>query len=144
MQNHRISARSSSRVSRFSNSTLVRVLCVVSCLFLIFGPIYLCLRAAGSTRDRVVADYTMLTSVDSFLQMNAAMIANAAVSRSREAYRAYLAWRILRKLATLLVLFILKFLWVVKIMIHIRCTLKLFSLMATNRFVLESCNPIRS
>ena len=78
-------------MSRFSNSTLVRVLCVVSCLFLIFGPIYLCLRASGSTRDRIVADYSMLTTVDAFFQLNAAMIANAAVSRSRETYRAYLA-----------------------------------------------------
>jgi hypothetical protein len=89
--NNRITARSSSKMSRFSNSTLVRVLCVVSCLFLIFGPIYLCLRAAGSTRDQVVADYTMITPIDTFLHFNAGIIANAAIGRSQELYLAHLA-----------------------------------------------------
>ncbi|CAF1472992.1 unnamed protein product, partial [Adineta ricciae] len=60
VNNDRIAARSSSKLSRFSNSTVVRVLCVVSCLFLIFGPIYLCLRSAGATRDQIVADYSMV------------------------------------------------------------------------------------
>lgn len=91
MNNNRISARSSSKMSRFSNSTLVRVLCVISCLFLIFGPIYLCLRAAGSTKDRIVADYTLVAPVDTFLHFNAGVIANAAIGRSNDLYVAHLA-----------------------------------------------------
>jgi hypothetical protein len=91
VHNNRITARSSSKLSRFSNSTLVRVLCVISCLFLIFGPIYLCLRAAGSTKDRIVADYSMVTPVDTFLHFNAGIIANAAISRSKELYLAHIA-----------------------------------------------------
>ncbi|UJR27841.1 hypothetical protein I4U23_009107 [Adineta vaga] len=91
VNNNRIAARSSSKMSRFSNSTVVRVLCVISCLFLIFGPIYLCLRSAGSTRDRIVADYSMAAPVDTFLHFNAGIIANAAMGRSRELYSAYLA-----------------------------------------------------
>ena len=91
MDNNRIAARSSSKMSRFSNSTLVRFLCVISCLFLIFGPIYLCLRAAGATRDRIVADYSMVAPVDTFLHFNSGIIANAAMGRSREHYSAYLA-----------------------------------------------------
>jgi hypothetical protein len=78
-------------LSRFSSSTLVRVLCVLTCLFLIFGPIYLCLRAAGSTKDQIVADYSMIAPVDTFLHFNAGVIANAAIGRSRELYPAYLA-----------------------------------------------------
>ncbi len=78
-------------MSRFSSSTLVRVLCVLTCLFLIFGPIYLCLRAAGSTKDQIVADYSMIAPVDTFLHFNAGIIANAAMGRSRERYAAYLA-----------------------------------------------------
>jgi hypothetical protein len=89
--NNRISARSSSKLSRFSSSTLVRVLCVLSCLFLIFGPIYLCLRSAGSTKDKIVADYSMVASTDTFLRLNAGVIANAVMGRSRELYPAYLA-----------------------------------------------------
>jgi hypothetical protein len=91
VNNNRITARSSSKMSRFSNSTLVRVLCVVSCLFIIFGPIYLCLRAAGSTRDQIVADYSMSAPVDTFLYFNSGIIANAAIGRSRELYLAHLA-----------------------------------------------------
>ncbi|CAF2421824.1 unnamed protein product [Rotaria sp. Silwood2] len=91
IENHRISARSSSKLSRFSNSTLVRVLCVVSCFFLIFGPIYLCLRAAGSTRDQIVADYAMVAPIDTFLHFNSGVIANAAIGRSRQLYAAYFA-----------------------------------------------------
>jgi len=91
VHNNRIAARSSSKLSRFSNSTLVRVLCVISCLLLIFGPIYLCLRAAGSTKDRIVADYSMVTPVDTFLHFNAGIIANAAISRSKELYLAHIA-----------------------------------------------------
>ena len=91
MDNTRISARSSSNISRFSNSLLVRVLCVVSCLFIIFGPIYCCLRAAGSVKDRIIADYTMVTSSDDFLRLNAGAIANAAMGRSRDNFIAYLA-----------------------------------------------------
>ncbi|CAF1080071.1 unnamed protein product [Rotaria magnacalcarata] len=90
MGNHRISARSPSTLSRFSNSTLVRVLCVVSCLCIIFGPIYLCLRAAGSTRDQIVADYAMAAPIDTFLHFNAGVIANAAISRSQHSHIAYI------------------------------------------------------
>jgi hypothetical protein len=89
--NNKITARSSSKLSRFSNSMLVRVLCVLTCLFLIFGPIYLCLRAAGSTKDNIVADYTMVAPVDTFLHFNGGVIANATMGRSRELYHAYLA-----------------------------------------------------
>ena len=78
-------------MSRFSSSTVVRVLCVISCLFLIFGPIYLCLRAAGSTKDKIVADYSMTAPVDTFLHFNAGVIANAAMGRSNGAYTAHLA-----------------------------------------------------
>ncbi len=91
MNNNRIEARSSSQLSRFSSSTLVRVLCVVSCLCLIFGPIYLCLRAKGSTKDKIVADYSMVAPVDTFLHFNAGIIANAAIGRSKELYLAHLA-----------------------------------------------------
>ena len=91
MKNNKIAARSSSKMSRFSNSTVVRVLCVVSCLFLIFGPIYLCLRSAGSTKDRIVADYSMAAPVDTFLHFNGGVIATAAMSRSNQHYSAYLA-----------------------------------------------------
>jgi hypothetical protein len=91
VNNNRIAARSSSKMSRFSSSTVVQVLCVVSCLFLIFGPIYLCLRAAGATRDRIVADYTMAAPIDTFLHLNAGTIANAAIGRSSARYPAYLA-----------------------------------------------------
>ncbi len=91
MNNNRITARASSKMSRFSNSTLVRVLCVISCLFIIFGPIYLCLRSAGSTRDQIVADYSMLAPVDTFLHFNSGIIANAAIGRSRQHYLAHLA-----------------------------------------------------
>lgn len=89
--NDKVTARSSSNLSRFANSTLVRVLCVISCLFLIFGPIYLCLRSRGSTKDRIIADYAMVAPVDTFLQWNAATIANAAVGRSSATYHARLA-----------------------------------------------------
>ncbi|CAF1321941.1 unnamed protein product [Adineta steineri] len=91
VNNNKIAARSSSKMSRFSSSLVVRILCVVSCLFLIFGPIYLCLRSAGSTRDRIVADYSMVAPVDTFVHFNSAVIANAAMSRSREFYPSYLA-----------------------------------------------------
>ena len=91
MSNNRITAHSSSKLSRFSHSTLVRVLCVISCLFLIFGPIYLCLRAAGSTKDQIVADYSMVAPIDTFLHFNAGVIANAAMGRSRELYCAHIA-----------------------------------------------------
>jgi hypothetical protein len=91
VNNNRIEARSSSQLSRFSSSTLVRVLCVVSCLCLIFGPIYLCLRAKGSTKDKIVADYSMVAPVDTFLHFNAGIIANAAIGRSKELYLAHLA-----------------------------------------------------
>ena len=70
---------------------MVRVLCVVSCLFLIFGPIYLCLRSAGATRDRIVADYSMVAPIDKFLHLNGAAIVTAVMGRSRELYGAYLA-----------------------------------------------------
>ena len=91
MNNNLITARSSSKLSRFSSSTAVRVLCVLSCLFLIFGPIYLCLRAAGATRDKIVADYAMAAPVDTFLHFNAGTIATAAMSRSNQLYLAHLA-----------------------------------------------------
>jgi len=78
-------------LSRFSNSTLVQVLCVISCLFLIFGPIYLCLRAAGSTKDRIAADYTLVAPIDTFLYFNAGVISNAAIGRSNDIYLAHLA-----------------------------------------------------
>ena len=58
-------------------------------MFLIFGPIYLCLRAAGSTKDQIVADYAMGAPVDAFLYQNSRTIANAAIARSRERYMAY-------------------------------------------------------
>ena len=58
---------------------------------LIFGPIYCCIRAVGSTRNRIVADYHMLTTVDQFLQFNAGTIATAATCRSRDTFVAYLA-----------------------------------------------------
>ncbi len=91
MNNNKITARSSSKLSRFSSSTVVRVLCVISCLCIIFGPIYLCLRAAGSTRDQIVADYSMAAPIDTFLHFNAGIIANAAIGRSRELYLAHIA-----------------------------------------------------
>jgi hypothetical protein len=91
VNNNKITARSPSKLSRFSSSTVVRVLCVISCLFLIFGPIYLCLRAAGSTKDQIVADYSMKAPIDTFLHFNAGVIANAAISRSRGLYLAHLA-----------------------------------------------------
>ena len=89
--NDRIKANSSSGLSRFSNSTLVRVLCVITCLFLIFGPIYLCLRERGSTEDKIIADYSLVAPVETFLHWNAATIANAAIGRSTGSYSAHLA-----------------------------------------------------
>lgn len=92
MKNNRIISRSSSNLSRFSNSLLVRVLCILTCLWIIFGPIYLCLRSAGSVEDKIVADYTMLMSGDDFIRCNAAMITNAAMTRSHQRYIAYFSW----------------------------------------------------
>ncbi len=91
MHNNQIEARSSSQLSRFAQSTLVRVLCVVSCLFLIFGPIYLCLRAKGLTKDKIVADYQIVAPIDTFLHFNAGTIANAAIGGSKGSYLAQLA-----------------------------------------------------
>ncbi|CAF1523196.1 unnamed protein product [Rotaria sordida] len=89
--NQEIVARSSSKLSRFANSSIVRVLCCISCLCIIFGPIYYCLREIGSTRDKIIADYMLMKSADTFLQFNAQMIANAVKQRSYESYVAHFA-----------------------------------------------------
>ncbi|CAF2040721.1 unnamed protein product [Rotaria magnacalcarata] len=89
--NNRISARSPSKMSRFANSTVVRLLCVISCLFLIIGPIYLCFRAAHSMYHRIVVDYSMVAPIDTFLSFNRAVITNAARDRSSHSYVANLA-----------------------------------------------------
>ncbi|CAF0886385.1 unnamed protein product, partial [Adineta steineri] len=39
----------------------------------------------------IVADYSMVAPVDTFLHFNSAVIANAAMGRSREFYPSYLA-----------------------------------------------------
>lgn len=81
-----IIARSPSTLSRFSSSTCVRVLCVLSCLWIIFAPIYCCLRSMGKTRDRIVADYSILATPEIFLQKNSATIATAVHRRSMGRY----------------------------------------------------------
>ncbi|CAF5036948.1 unnamed protein product, partial [Rotaria sp. Silwood1] len=86
---YKIAARSSSTLSHFANSTLVRVLCYISCLCIIFGPIYCCLRTIGSTRDNIVAEYMMMKSDDIFLQFNAQMIVNSVIQRSYNSYIAH-------------------------------------------------------
>ncbi|CAF3474790.1 unnamed protein product [Rotaria socialis] len=80
--NYQIAARSSSKLSQFANSTVVRVLCCISCLCIIFGPIYYCLRTIGSARNTIVAEYMMMESDDIFLQLNAEMIVNSVIQRS--------------------------------------------------------------
>jgi len=65
-----------------------RILCVLSCLWIIFTPIYLCLRSIGTTRHQIAADYHMISSSDTFLRMNARLITKAALTRSRERYSA--------------------------------------------------------
>jgi len=83
VNNHGIIARSSSKLSRFSNSIWTRILCFLSCFCLIFAPIYLCLRAVSSTRHQIVADYHMISSTDTFLQINTGTIVNAVLTRSK-------------------------------------------------------------
>ncbi|CAF0856623.1 unnamed protein product [Rotaria sp. Silwood1] len=89
--NYQITARSSSKFSRFANSTVIRVLCCISCLCIIFGPIYYCLRTIGSTRDNIVAEYMMMKSDDTFLQLNAQKIVNSVIQRSYNSYIAHFA-----------------------------------------------------
>ncbi|CAF1674091.1 unnamed protein product [Adineta ricciae] len=87
-RNYKIIARSSSTLSRFANSLLVRVLCCISCLCLIFGPIYCCLRAMGSTRDDIIAEYQMTKSAHTFLQLNSQMITDTVIRRANSSYTA--------------------------------------------------------
>jgi hypothetical protein len=61
---------------------------VLSCLWLIFAPIYCCLRAVGATRHQIAADYQMISPSDIFLQRNARLITKAALMRSKERYSA--------------------------------------------------------
>ncbi|CAF1137030.1 unnamed protein product [Adineta steineri] len=89
--NYQIVARSSSKLSRFANSTVARVLCCISCLCLIFGPIYYCLRSIGSTRDNIIAEYMTMKPVGTFLRLNAQMIIDAVIQRSHKSYIARFA-----------------------------------------------------
>jgi hypothetical protein len=52
---------------------------------------YLYLRTAGSMHDKIVADYNMISSMDTFLEMNAKVIVNATLNHSRERYLARIA-----------------------------------------------------
>ncbi|CAF1454940.1 unnamed protein product [Adineta ricciae] len=87
-RNYKIVARSSSPLNRFANSLLVRVLCVISCLCLIFRPIYCCLRAMGSTRDNIIADYKMMKPADTFLRLNSNLITDTVIRRANSSYTA--------------------------------------------------------
>ncbi|CAF1623331.1 unnamed protein product [Rotaria magnacalcarata] len=87
--NYQIAARSSSKLSQFANSTVVHVLCCISCLCIIFGPIHYCLHTIGSARNTIVAEYMMMKSDDIFLQLNAQIIVNSVIQRSRNSYIAH-------------------------------------------------------
>ena len=84
-----IIARSPSKLSQYSSSTCVRVLCVLSCLWIIFAPIYCCLNRMGTTRDRIAADFSILATPEIFLQKNAALIVQAVNARSFSRYVAH-------------------------------------------------------
>ncbi|CAF3714875.1 unnamed protein product [Adineta steineri] len=87
--NGNITARSSSQLSRFANSRAVRCFCCLSCLCIMFCPIYGCLRRIGSTRDTIVADYVMTKPVNTFLQLNSATILDTVINLSIKSYIAH-------------------------------------------------------
>ena len=88
LNNHQIIARSSSELNRFSRSIRTRILCFLSCLWLIFAPIYFYLRAVGRIRYQIAADYQMLSTSEIFLRRNANCIVKAAKLRLKARFAA--------------------------------------------------------
>lgn len=88
MRNGDIFARKASIIERFSRSIWTRILCFLTCLCLLFLPIYLYLRRVGRVRHQIVADYQMISSTDVFLRLNKNHIIKATLMHSKGRYKA--------------------------------------------------------
>lgn len=88
MHNEEIFARKSSMIARFSQSICTHILCFLTCLCLLFLPIYLYLRRTGYVRHQIVADYQMISSTDVFLRLNRNHIIKATLMHSKGHYKA--------------------------------------------------------
>ena len=81
MQDHKVVALASNDWSRAAHSTVVRVLCVVSCLCICFWPAWAIARKR--MKNRLDCEYGMGISADEFYSRNCAEIHAAVVRRRR-------------------------------------------------------------
>lgn len=81
MQDYKVVALASNRYSRAAHNKLVRVLCVVSCLCVVFWPAWALARKR--MKNRLACEYGMAISADEFFSRNSASVHSAVVQRSR-------------------------------------------------------------
>ncbi|KAL2913253.1 hypothetical protein HK105_207255 [Polyrhizophydium stewartii] len=81
MANSKISVFCSDTMSQLAHNTCVRVLCVMTCLCIIFAPIYFASRKKVS--NKIVCEYPMLISAPEFYTRNYYLIQQLALTRQK-------------------------------------------------------------
>ncbi|KAG0569988.1 hypothetical protein KC19_6G130600 [Ceratodon purpureus] len=76
-QDWRVSAFASNRYSRAAHSTLVQVLCVLTCLWIVFLPVWAMSRKR--MKNRLACEYEMAVSADEFYNRNWGKIQSAVM-----------------------------------------------------------------
>ncbi|KAI8612027.1 hypothetical protein BC830DRAFT_1138632 [Chytriomyces sp. MP71] len=85
--NYKVSAMADTDLSHFANSTVTRVLCFLSCLWIIFLPLFLIVRK--NVTGQLYAYYQCVDTGRSFYDKNVGLIMNAVLHREKRAeYRA--------------------------------------------------------
>lgn len=80
-QDWKVSALASNRRSRAAHSTLVRVLCVLSCLCVVFWPVWAIARKR--MKNRLTCEYQMAVRADEFYYRNWCRIRSAVLQGCR-------------------------------------------------------------
>lgn len=84
MQGYKVVALASNEFSKAANSKVVRVLCVVSCLFLVFWPVWAIARKR--MKNRLVCAYGMGASGEVFYARNQRQIYNLVEQRFKQEF----------------------------------------------------------
>jgi hypothetical protein len=76
---NKVTVHCSDPLNKFANNTCVRVMCVLTCLCILFAPAYFCARK--KTSNRLVCEYPMLLPSQEFYMRNYFLIQMNAINR---------------------------------------------------------------
>ncbi len=78
----KIVARSSSSLMSISSHPCTMILCFLSCLWIIFFPIALCMRK--EVKNALIAEFPMQSTEDTFYYRNAPLLADVVLHRRQD------------------------------------------------------------